>query len=98
MSIIMVKFSEETLGKGVVICKDSSRTLSATASVCYDLSDVITIMMEKKMKIDEVDAIVGKALGHPGTAVFGTMDLVGLDIGYHVGKNLYDAVPDDECT
>jgi 3-hydroxyacyl-CoA dehydrogenase len=25
------------------------------------------------------------------------MDLVGLDTGYHVGKNLYDAVPDDEA-
>jgi 3-hydroxyacyl-CoA dehydrogenase len=25
------------------------------------------------------------------------MDLVGLDIGLHVSKNLYDAVPNDEC-
>ena len=54
-------------------------------------------MIEKKLKIDEVDAIVGKAVGRPGTAIFGTMDLVGLDIGYHVSKNLYDAVPNDEC-
>jgi 3-hydroxyacyl-CoA dehydrogenase len=37
------------------------------------------------------------ALGRPGTAIFGTMDLVGLDIGLHVSKNLYDAVPNDEC-
>ena len=49
------------------------------------------------MKIEEVDAIVGMALGRPGTAIFGTMDLVGLDIGLHVSKNLYDAVPNDEC-
>ncbi|PKN04475.1 MAG: 3-hydroxyacyl-CoA dehydrogenase, partial [Deltaproteobacteria bacterium HGW-Deltaproteobacteria-9] len=62
----------------------------------FDLSDCIKLMLEQKLKVDEVDAIVGKALGHPGTAVFGTMDLVGLDVGYHVGKNLYDAVPDDE--
>ena len=92
----MVKFSEETLGKGVVICKDSPNFVGNRIGV-FDLSDVIKIMMEKKMKLDEVDAIVGKALGHPGTAVFGTMDLVGLDVGYHVAKNLYDAVPDDEA-
>ena len=92
----MVKFSEETLGKGVVICKDSPNFVGNRIGV-FDLSDVIKIMLEKKMKIDEVDAIVGKALGHPGTAVFGTMDLVGLDVGFHVGKNLYDAVPDDEA-
>lgn len=92
----MVKFSEETLGKGVVICKDRPNFVGNRIGV-FDLSDCIKIMQEKKMKIDEVDAIVGKALGHPGTAVFGTMDLVGLDVGYHVAKNLYDAVPDDEA-
>ncbi|MFA5757377.1 MAG: 3-hydroxyacyl-CoA dehydrogenase/enoyl-CoA hydratase family protein, partial [Smithellaceae bacterium] len=92
----MSKFSEETLGKGVVICKDRPNFVGNRIGV-FDLSDCIKIMQEKKMKIDEVDAIVGKALGHPGTAVFGTMDLVGLDVGYHVAKNLYDAVPDDEA-
>jgi len=92
----MVKFSEEALGKGVVICKDRPNFVGNRIGV-FDLSDCIKIMLEKKLKIDEVDAIVGKALGHPGTAVFGTMDLVGLDVGFHVGKNLYDAVPDDEA-
>ena len=91
----MVKFSEERLGKGVVICKDRPNFVGNRIGV-FDLSDVVKLMIEKKLKIDEVDAIVGKALGHPGTAVFGTMDLVGLDTGYHVAKNLYDAVPEDE--
>jgi len=61
------------------------------------MSNAGHIMLEKKMKVDEVDAIVGKALGRPGTSIFGTIDLVGLDTGYHVSKNLYDAVPDDEA-
>jgi len=91
----MVKFSEQRLGKGVVICKDSPNFVGNRIGV-FDLGDVIKLMVEKKLKIDEVDAIVGKALGHPGTAVFGTMDLVGLDTGYHVSKNLYAAVPNDE--
>ena len=91
----MVEFSEQRLGKGVVICKDRPNFVGNRIGV-FDLCDVIKLMVEKKLKIDEVDAIVGKALGHPGTAVFGTMDLVGLDTGYHVAKNLYDAVPDDE--
>ncbi|MDD3249622.1 MAG: 3-hydroxyacyl-CoA dehydrogenase/enoyl-CoA hydratase family protein [Smithellaceae bacterium] len=92
----MVKFSEETLGKGVVICKDRPNFVGNRIGV-FDLSNCVNLMLEKKLKIDEVDAIVGRALGHPGTAVFGTMDLVGLDVGYHVAKNLYDAVPDDEA-
>jgi len=92
----MVKFSEEVLGKGVVICKDVPNFVGNRVGV-YDLCNAGRVMMEKGMSIEEVDAIVGKAVGRPGTAIFGTIDLVGLDIGTHVAQNLYDAVPDDEC-
>ena len=92
----MTKFSEEVLGKGAVICNDVPYFIGNRIGV-YDLSNAVRVMMEKDMKIEDVDAIVGMALGRPGTAIFGTMDLVGLDIGLHVSKNLYDAVPNDEC-
>ena len=92
----MAKFSEEVLGKGVVICKDVPNFVGNRVGV-YDLCNAGRVMIEKGMSIEEVDAIVGKAVGRPGTAVFGTIDLVGLDIGTHVAQNLYDAVPDDEC-
>ena len=91
----MCKFSEQTLGKGVVICKDTPNFIGNRIG-SFDLSNAQRIMYERKYKIDETDAIVGKALGRPGTALFGTIDLVGLDIGAHVSKNLYDAVPNDE--
>jgi 3-hydroxyacyl-CoA dehydrogenase len=92
----MTKFSEEVLGKGAVICNDVPNFIGNRIGV-YDLSNAVRVMMEKDMKIEDVDAIVGMALGRPGTAIFGTMDLVGLDIGLHVSKNLYEAVPNDEC-
>ena len=91
----MVKFSEQTLGKGVVICKDVPNFVGNRIG-SFDLGNAQRIMWERKYKIDEVDAIVSKAIGRPGTAVFGTIDLVGLDIGSHVRDNLYKAVPDDE--
>ena len=53
-------------------------------------------MLKKNLTVPQLDAIVGKAVGRPGTAIFGTLDLVGLDTGYHVMSNLYEAVPDDE--
>ena len=91
----MIKFSEQRLGKGVVICNDVPNFVGNRIGV-FDMSNAVRLMLDKKLKIDEVDAIVGKAIGRPGTAIFGTMDLVGLDTGSHVAKNLYDAVPDDE--
>jgi 3-hydroxyacyl-CoA dehydrogenase len=92
----MSKFCEEVLGKGVVVCKDVPNFIGNRIGV-YDLCNAQKVMVEKGMKIEDIDAIVGKAVGRPGTAIFGTIDLVGLDIGAHVSKNLYDAVPKDEC-
>ncbi len=91
----MVEFCERVLGKGVVICKDVPNFVGNRIGV-FDISNAVRLMAEKKMRIDEIDAVIGKALGRPGSAIFGTLDLVGLDTGHHVMKNLYDAVPDDE--
>jgi len=91
----MVEFCERVLGKGVVICKDVPNFIGNRIGT-FDISNAVRLMAEKKMRIDEIDAVIGKALGRPGSAIFGTLDLVGLDTGHHVMKNLYDAVPDDE--
>ncbi|HRT27026.1 MAG TPA: 3-hydroxyacyl-CoA dehydrogenase/enoyl-CoA hydratase family protein, partial [Syntrophales bacterium] len=91
----MVKFCEDVLGKGVVICKDVPNFIANRIGV-FDISNAIHIMLEKNLRVEELDAIIGKSLGRPGSAIFGTLDLVGLDTGYHVMRNLYEAVPDDE--
>ncbi|MCP4023961.1 MAG: 3-hydroxyacyl-CoA dehydrogenase/enoyl-CoA hydratase family protein, partial [Desulfobacteraceae bacterium] len=53
-------------------------------------------MMEEGMTIPEVDAIFGPALGRPKTAIFKTVDLVGLDTVINVCKNSYELCQDDE--
>lgn len=91
----MAEFCEQVLGKGIVICKDVPNFVGNRIGV-FDISNAVRLMVDRKMKIDETDAVIGKALGRPGSAIFGTLDLVGLDTGYHVMKNLYEAVPNDE--
>ena len=91
----MTRFCEQVLGKGVVICKDVPNFIGNRIGV-FDISNAVRLTVEKNLRIDEADAIIGKALGRPGTAIFGTLDLVGLDTGHHVMTNLYAAVPDDE--
>ncbi len=93
--VYMVEFCERVLGKGVVICKDVPNFVGNRIGV-FDISNAVRLMADKKMRIDETDAVIGKALGRPGSAIFGTLDLVGLDTGHHVMKNLYEAVPNDE--
>jgi 3-hydroxyacyl-CoA dehydrogenase len=91
----MTRFCEQVLGKGIVICKDVPNFVGNRIG-SFDFSNAIRIMAEKNLRIDELDAIIGKALGRPGTSIFGTMDLVGLDTAHHVSSNLYAALTDDE--
>lgn len=91
----MVRFCEEVLGKGVVVCKDVPNFIGNRIGV-FDISNAIHIMTDKGLKIEDIDAIIGKALGRPKSAIFSTIDLVGLDTAFHVMKNLYEAVPNDE--
>jgi 3-hydroxyacyl-CoA dehydrogenase len=56
----------------------------------------IKTMLEDGYSIEEVDKITGQAVGRPKSATFRTLDLVGLDVGGHVIKNLYEALTEDE--
>ena len=91
----MTRFCEQVLGKGVVICKDVPNFIGNRIG-SFDISNAIRLTVQKNLKLDEADAIISKALGRPGSAIFGTLDLVGLDTAHHVSSNLYAAVPDDE--
>jgi|Deesub1362A_J573_1020465.scaffolds.fasta_scaffold04971_1 3-hydroxyacyl-CoA dehydrogenase len=91
----MVQFSEEVLGKGVVICKDTpnfiaNRMFSITSA--YEMA----YALDRGYSIEEVDAICGVLIGRPKTAVFRLRDLIGNDVALHVGKNLYELIPEDE--
>jgi len=89
------RFCEDVLGKGVVICKDVTNFIANRIGT-FDLANAMRIMMEKGLTVAELDAIIGKEIGRPGSSICGTIDLVGIDVGYHVMKNLYSAVTDDE--
>ena len=91
----MIRFCEDVLGKGVVVCKDVPNFVGNRIGV-FDISNAVRITIDRNLSVEQMDAIIGKALGRPGSSIFGTLDLVGLDTGYHVMKNLYEAAPDDE--
>ncbi|MFO7752041.1 MAG: 3-hydroxyacyl-CoA dehydrogenase NAD-binding domain-containing protein, partial [Desulfobacteraceae bacterium] len=91
----MAKFGEKHLGKGIVWAKDTPNFVGNRIGV-QGIGKIMQAMVEEKMSIPEVDAIFGPALGRPKTAIFKTVDLVGLDTMVHVCKNSYDLCPDDE--
>ena len=57
-------------------------------------------MLEYGYDFETVDYLTGPVVGHPRSATFGTNDLVGLDILFHVAGNirekLLEAVSDQD--
>jgi len=70
----MVRFCEDVLGKGVVICKDVPNFIANRIGV-FDISNAVHIMLEKNLRVEELDAIIGKSLGRPGSAILGPSTL-----------------------
>ncbi len=87
-------FAERRLGKGVVLCKDTPNFIGnriAFGSGAF----VLDYVLEHGYTVEEVDAITGPLMGRPKTATFRLMDLVGIDVWDHVGRNLREAIPHD---
>jgi 3-hydroxyacyl-CoA dehydrogenase len=95
VAVVVSRFGETRLGKGIVPAKDTpnfigNRLAFGTAAYALDY------ILDQCYSVEEVDAITGPAIGHPRTATFRLIDLVGIDIWEHVGNNLAPMIPEDE--
>ena len=89
------QFGEERLGKGIVYGKDTTNFIANRIGV-YGIMVTMQKMREMGLAVEEVDKILGPAMGRPKSAVFRTADLVGIDTLMHVAKNCYDSLVEDE--
>jgi 3-hydroxyacyl-CoA dehydrogenase len=90
----MKQFGVRTLGKGVVICKDTpnfiaNRFLGVVA--IYTLN----YALDHSYTLEEVDALTGPVVGYPKTATCRLYDLIGIDVMSYVTGNLHQAIPHD---
>jgi 3-hydroxyacyl-CoA dehydrogenase len=88
------RFAEYRLGKGVVLAKDSPNFIGNRLGFGGGAFALHTIL-ENGYTVEEVDAITGPLMGRPRTATFRLIDLVGVDVWEHVGRNLAPAIPHD---
>lgn len=88
-------FGEHRLGKGIVLCKDTpnfigNRMAFGTGAFAMDF------ILNNEYTVDEVDALTGPLMGRPKTATFRLIDLVGVDVWDHVGRNLAPLISHDK--
>jgi 3-hydroxyacyl-CoA dehydrogenase len=88
------RFAEIALGKGVVRAKDTPNFIANRIGMFAALK-TIHLMEQSGFSIEEVDRLTGPLIGHPKTATFRTIDMVGLDIFVHVAENILQSAAND---
>ena len=91
----MQAFAEDVLGKGVVWGKDTPNFVANRIGT-YGVLRAIREMETAEASIEEMDAIFGPPLGRPKSALFRTLDMVGLDLAAAITQHSYEALVDDQ--
>ncbi len=80
-------FGDHSLGKGVVVAKDTPSFIGNRIGV-YGIMRVLELIADGQFTVEEVDAMSGPIIGRPKSATFRTVDIVGIDILAHVASTL----------
>jgi len=89
-------FCDRRLGKGIVMCRDTPGFV-ANRIGSFWLQCAAVEAIDRKLSIEEADAVMGRPLGIPKTGLFGLLDLVGLDLMPKVDASLGAALPQDDA-
>ena len=87
-------FLTTTLGKGVVIAKDTPNFIANRVGI-FGMLATIHQAEQFGLSVDVVDDLTGKKLGRASSGTFRTADVVGLDTMAHVIKTMQDNLQDD---
>jgi 3-hydroxyacyl-CoA dehydrogenase len=88
-------FATERLGKGVVIAKDTPNFIGNRIGT-YASVATFKLMDKYGYSFAKVDKITGRAMGRPKSGSFRTIDMVGIDIFYHVVNNVINNIDDED--
>ena len=88
-------FADRRLGKGVVVCNDTPGFIGNRIGV-YWMQCAINAAIEMELTVEEADAVMGRPIGVPKTAVFGLLDLVGLDLVPHIAESMLATLPAED--
>ncbi len=92
----ITKFCDVKLGKGVVPCNDTPGFI-ANRLLVFCLTNAINVAIKDNVPIEVADAVMGKPVGIPKTAVFGLLDLIGIDLMPHLAESLLSTLPKEDA-
>ncbi len=89
------EFCDVQLGKGVVHCHDTPGFIANRIGVFW-LQTALNVALAENVPVEVVDAVMGKPVGIPKTAVFGLLDLIGIDLMPHLADSMLTTLPEKD--
>jgi 3-hydroxyacyl-CoA dehydrogenase len=71
-------FISRDLGKGIVSARDTPNFIANRIGI-YGMMRALQLTAERRLTVEQVDAITGPVMGRPKSATYRTADIVGLD-------------------
>lgn len=87
-------YGSRHLGKGTVLANDTPAFIANRLGV-HGLLVALELALELGLGVDEVDELTGPLIGHPRSATFRTLDLIGIDVAVAVADHCHEALVDD---
>ena len=88
-------FCDIQLGKGVVHCKDTPGFIVNRLLVFW-MQTALNVAVADNVPLEVADSVMGKPIGVPKTAVFGLIDLVGVDLMPYLASSMLSSLPKDD--
>ncbi len=92
---IVREFCDVRLGKGVVVCHDTPGFIANRLGVFW-MQVAVNEAIEAGISVEVADSVMGKPIGVPKTAVFGLIDLVGIDLMPKLAASLLSSLPEKD--
>lgn len=93
---ILSDFCDRSLGKGVVMAKDTPGFIANRLGVFF-IQVAVNAAFDLGLTVEEADAVFGKPAGMPKTGIFGLLDLIGLDLMPHIAQSFMLTLPPDDA-
>ena len=91
----LCSFADQRLGKRVTMCNDTPGFIGNRLGI-YFIQRALKATLDHGLTVEQADAMLGRPIGVPKTAVFGLMDLVGIDLVPHVTSSMLEHLPKDD--
>ena len=95
----VARFLKSALGKGIVEAKDTPNFIGNRIGLYFILSGLHLAARHRAagLSLETIDALLGAPVGLPSTALYGLVDLIGLDVIESIAQNLAATLPEGDA-